>query len=379
MQFYLYFIYLVPGKGIFEVMQKKSSGNYIIISLLLAFAIGLMIHFQMITEFLFGNDGGRHGGRFIVSFSHLGSEFLITVLVAFLMFALNYFILKPLEKHVKLKPITIFMSVLLTLISVFILNHLFYSILNMVDPGPHGRGYRDEFIYRNFFVSALVTGCILIIRLINQKQSVQIENEILRSEALQSQFESLKNQLSPHFLFNSLTALKTLINEPPDLAQGYVNNLSKTLRYTLQSNEKQLVSLREELDFTESYLYLIRLRFDTNLSVSINTNDKYFSYRLPPLTIQTLVENAVKHNEVSKRKPLSINIQTTEDGYLEVSNNIQEKITREEGTGIGLTNLSKQFRLLLRKDILITSENNVFRVKIPLIESKNDEDSDHRR
>jgi LytS/YehU family sensor histidine kinase len=212
-----------------------------------------------------------------------------------------------------------------------------------------------------------VVGCILIIRLIYLKQIINLENEKLRREALQSQFESLKNQLSPHFLFNSLTALKTLIREAPDTAQNYVNSLSRALRYTLQSNEKQLVTLKEEMVFMDSYLYLIKLRFDTNLSIITGIKEEYLSYRLPPLTIQTLVENAIKHNEISKEKPLRINIETTGDGKLSVWNDIQRKITEEEGTGIGLTNLSKQFHLLTGGDITISDQDNRFRVEVPLI------------
>jgi uncharacterized membrane-anchored protein YhcB (DUF1043 family) len=321
----------------------------------------------MVTELLFGDGDKRHGGRLMMSFSHLGWEYMITVVVAFLMFTLNFYILKPVEKHYKLKLYAIPAAVILTLISVFVLNDLFFSLLNMVDPEPRSRGFHNEFIYRNFFVSGLVIGCILIIRLVNQNQWVQLENETLRSEALQRQFESLKNQLSPHFLFNSLTALKTLINESPSIAQDYVNNLSKALRYTLQSNEKQLVTLKEEMDFTESYLFLIKMRFDMSLSVVIQTDEKFMIYKLPPLTVQTLVENAVKHNEVSKRKPLILTIKTTDSPSLIVMNTIHEKITTEEGTGIGLTNLSKQFQLLLGKDISISNENNEFRVEVPLI------------
>ncbi len=117
----------------------------------------------------------------------------------------------------------------------------------------------------------------------------------------------------------------------------------------------------------ESYLFLIKIRFDTNLSTTTRIDEKYSAHRLPPLTIQTLVENAVKHNEISKRRPLVINIVTTENASLIVWNNIQEKITDEEGTGVGLTNLSKQFQLLLGKDISITNENSKFRVEVPLI------------
>jgi heme/copper-type cytochrome/quinol oxidase subunit 2 len=347
-------------------MQTKLKKQYFFIALLLSLAIGITIQFPLVISYLF-RGGGGHGERIIVSFTHLGAELLITFIMAFLMFSLNFFILKPVDVHKKLHVFNIVLAVTLTVISVYILNHFLYSFKNMIDTGPHPWGHRDEFDYTNFFVSALVVGCVLIIRLIYQKQIVNIENETLRREALQSQFESLKNQLSPHFLFNSLTALKTLIREAPETAQNYVNNLSKALRYTLQSNEKQLVTLKEEMNFMESYLYLIRMRFNSNLSVNTNINEKYFSHLLPPLTIQTLVENAIKHNEISKQRPLTINILTAEVESLVIWNDIQEKITEEEGTGIGLTNLSKQFQLLIGKDICISNQNNQFRVEVPLI------------
>jgi len=237
----------------------------------------------------------------------------------------------------------------------------------MIDTGPRPGGQRDEFDYRNFFVSGLVIGCVLIIRLIFQKQTIMLENEALKRESLQSQFESLKNQLSPHFLFNSLTALKILIKEAPETAQNYVNSLSRALRYTLKSNEKQLVTLKEEMEFMESYLFLIRMRFGDNLSIITSINESLLLRNLPPLTIQTLVENAIKHNEISKLRHLRIDISTTENDSLIVLNNIQKKLSEEEGTGIGLTNLSKQFQLLFGKDITISIENNQFRVELPLI------------
>ncbi len=348
-------------------MQNKLNRQYFVVALLLSLAIGITINFPLLMTYLFGDGEGRHGERFIVSFTHIGAELLITFVIAFLMFTLNFFILRPVDRHRKLNITNILLAVSLTVISVYFLNQFLYSFKSIIDTGPRPRGHRDEFDYTNFFVSALVVGCVLIIRLIYQKQFINLENEKLRREALQSQFESLKNQLSPHFLFNSLTALKTLIREAPETAQNYVNNLSRALRYTLQSNEKQLVTLKEEMSFMDSYIYLIKLRFDTNLSVSISLDEKYYSYKVPPLTIQTLVENAIKHNEISKEKPLIIYITTTDTARLAVWNQIQEKITEEEGTGIGLTNLSKQFQLLLGEDITISRHDNKFRVEIPLI------------
>jgi uncharacterized membrane-anchored protein YhcB (DUF1043 family) len=354
-------------------MRKNSVNSYFTIAFLLSLAIGITIHFPMVMEYLFGDGGergggaGHHGDRILDSFSHFGSELFITCFVALLMFIVNFYILKPVDRHKKITILNVIISVTLTVGLVFILNHQLFNLLNVVDNQPRSRGSQEQFIYRNFFVSGLVIGCVFIIRLIYQKQSVQLENESLRREALQSQFESLKNQLSPHFLFNSLTALKTLITESPDQAQNYVNNLSKALRYTLQSNERQLVTLKEEMDFTESYLFLIRLRFDASLTVITSIDDSCYDLRIPPLTIQTLVENAVKHNEISKRKPLTISIRTTKEYALVVTNNIQAKITEEEGTGIGLTNLSKQIQMLFGKDIIISNDNNEFSVEVPLI------------
>ncbi len=350
-------------------MHTNSRKQFFIIALLLSLAIGVTIDFPQIMSYMFGSEEVRHGERIFLSFAHIGSEIMVTFSMAFLMFTLNFFILKPVDVQRKLQLKNIALAVILTVLSVYILNKFFYSVKNLIDSGPRPMGHRDEFDYTNFFVSALVVGCVLIIRLIYQKQRIDLENESLRREALQSQFESLKNQLSPHFLFNSLTALKTLIREAPETAQNYVNNLSKALRYTLQSNEKKLVTLKEEMVFMESYLYLIRLRFDTNLTVFIGIKDKYLLHRLPPLTIQTLVENAIKHNEISKEKPLAINIITTDNEKLAVWNNIQSKITEEEGTGIGLTNLSKQFLLLKGEDIVISKQDNQFRVEVPLINS----------
>jgi len=349
-------------------MQRNLNRQYFIIVLLLSLAIGVTMNFPSVMNYIFGDGGRGNNERFIISFTHLGMELLITFIIAFLMFTLNFFILKPVEKHHKLRPLNIVLAIALTIVSVYILNHFLFSIKNMIDPPrPRRRGHRSEFDLTNFFVSALVVGLVLTIRLIFQKQTILLENEALRREALQSQFESLKNQVSPHFLFNSLTTLKILIQEAPEKAQNFVNSLSGALRYTLQSNEKQLVTLEKEMEFMESYLFLIRMRFSTNLLVITEVNESLLSFRLPPLTIQTLVENAIKHNEISKRKPLQIQILTTEKETLVIENEIQTKMTSEEGTGIGLINLSKQFQLLVGKEIIIRKENNRFIVEIPLI------------
>ncbi len=359
---------VIPAKH----MQTKSFRQYFIIVVLVSLAIALTIRFPMIMEMLFddggrGGAGSRHHRDLTPDFTRFFIETSITFLVALVMFIMNYFILRPTDKHYPLTAIRIGLAIVLTILLVYVLNHSLYSISSIFDTRPPGRGRRNEFDFMNFYVSALVVGCVLIIRLVFQKQGIKLEYEELKREALQRQYESLKNQLSPHFLFNSLTALKVLIQDTPDKAQNYVNSLSKALRYTLQSNEKQLVTLKEEMEFMNSYIYLIRMRFDTNLAVNHEIDESLLLYLLPPLTIQTLVENAIKHNEISKRRPLRIDIVTTINESLFVRNNIQKKYTEESGTGLGLSNLSKQFEILIGKEIIISKTDESFTVTIPLI------------
>lgn len=349
--------------------SKKSIIQYFVIAFILSVTIALILRFPMIMGMIFGEDDDHHRPGFEEVLSRFFIETAITFVVAFAMFVMNYFILKPTEKHTNLKARNILISLFLTFALVSFLNHLLFEVSSFLEPMPAGRRHKEEFDITNFFVSVIVIGCTLIIRLIYQKQNYELENEKLRTESLQSQYESLKNQVSPHFLFNSLTAMKTLIRESPDLAGKYVDHLSLVLRYTLQSNEKRLVTLREEMEFTDSYLFLIKMRYDTNLNIQFEIEESKTHLLLPPLTVQTLVENAIKHNEISKRNPLIIRIQTGKDDSLAVSNPVQEKLTREDGTGIGLSNLSKQYLLLGNNSIQISQQNNEFIVEVPLLKA----------
>jgi sensor histidine kinase YesM len=352
-------------------MRLSPLQKYFGITLLLSLVICLTIHFPLVLAALLEDGDNRYNhrhGTFDVGL--VVFELVNTFLVTWLMFLLNYFIIRPFDKYRKLHLRSVLLSVFLTSLSVVLIillvNHLKGMLGYEIAPRRHG----DEMLFRSFFGSALVLGCIYIMRLIYLKQTADLEVEKLRSESLQSQFESLKNQVSPHFLFNSLTALKALVAESPETADKYIDHLSGVLRYTLQSNEKQTVTLAEEIESTESYIYLVRMRYDRNLTIVSETDPQFLSYRLPPLTIQTLVENAVKHNEISSRNPLTIHIKTTPEGWLEVTNPVREKLSAEEGTGIGLNNLSKQFQLLGEEELRICHENGEFRVVVPLIPPK---------
>jgi sensor histidine kinase YesM len=364
-----YLIKKLSEQCIFEWMSATLTRKYFGIAFLLSLVIAITIQFPLVIGVLFEEEGGGGGGHRREAFN-AGMEileFINTFTVTFLLFTLNFYLLKPFARHHKIKLRAVLLAFVLSLISVMILVLIYNIIKPYAGSEINISRHHDKLLFQNLFAAALVFGSIFIIRLIYQKQTYELENEKLRTESLQSQFESLKNQMSPHFLFNTLTALKSLIRESPDLAGQYVNHLALVLRYTLQGNEKKTVTLREEMEYTESYLFLIEMRYGTNLTVKTEIQERFKGMELPPLTIQTLIENAVKHNEISNKNPLEIVIQTPGNGGLTVSNRIQKKLTPEHGTGIGLTNLSKQFQLLGESDIQIAQENNVFCVTIPLI------------
>jgi sensor histidine kinase YesM len=205
------------------------------------------------------------------------------------------------------------------------------------------------------------------------------EREALEKKNLQSQLESLKNQVSPHFLFNSLNSLSGLVEEDPKRAVRFIEELSNIYRYLLQSNEKQLISLRKELEFVDAYFYLLQTRFEEGLFLTKDISPDFHEYLLPPLTLQILIENAVKHNMISETMPLHIKIYTDDTGNLVVLNNLQKRKQTVPSNKMGLVNVSAKYQLLTQPDILINETTTHFQVIVPLISHKQDEFSYSRR
>lgn len=272
------------------------------------------------------------------------------------------------QASIKITAAKILLSFILTWILSNLLGQVFVFLHRTFDiPAIDAMVHHYLHPLRDFIMACLVTSSCCIIYLVRRQQLVLIENEQLQAENIRNQYEVLKNQLNPHMLFNSLNTLRSLVRENQDKAQDYIQELSRVLRYTLQSNESQSVSLREEMEFASAYIFLLKMRFENNLQFDIQIGKSFEDYRLPPMAVQVLIENAVKHNEISDRKPLTIHISTDSEGYLSVSNDIQPKWTATPGTGIGLANLAKRYRLLFKQDIQIT-EDKEFTVCIPLID-----------
>jgi hypothetical protein len=196
---------------------------------------------------------------------------------------------------------------------------------------------------------------------------VRLENAELRAANVEAQHEKLVRQLEPHFLFNSLNALKSLIRRSPPEAEGYLIKLSEFLRFSLTHTQQSLVTLEEELRFSLYYLDMQQTRFQDALHYVVDIPATEKGRKLPAFSLQLLLENAVKHNILTQRSPLTIRIHLGPNGRLLVENNRQPKPQKEQGTGLGLTNLSERYRLLLKEDIQITTNETFFQVSLGLI------------
>lgn len=215
-----------------------------------------------------------------------------------------------------------------------------------------------------FITSVFVS---ILIYLIIKNQERMEENKNLTIENFKNRYNALKNQTDPHFLFNSLNSLNGLIGYDDERAHEYLEQLSSVFRYTLQ--ERQVVTLSDELEFAGSYIHLMKIRYGDALSVNIQILDSYQGYYILPFAIQTLLENAVKHNIVSLNKPLYLVIKMTEDETIIVENNLQPRQDVRVGNGVGLSNLNERYWLMFRKNISIEANDSVFRVGVPLIKN----------
>lgn len=201
-----------------------------------------------------------------------------------------------------------------------------------------------------------------------KKSIILTELSKTKNENLETQLQLLKQQISPHFLFNSLNTLRCIATD--NNTKSYITQLSNVYRYLLTNNkykDEDLVFLKDELEFTNSYLYILKERFEDALDINININDETLYTQIPPLALQVLIENATKHNVISMDSPLCINIYNEGDDKLVVSNNLQAKLSSEDSLGIGLDNIKKRYQLLSDKEIEIIKTEKDFTVKLPLI------------
>lgn len=269
----------------------------------------------------------------------------------------------PFEKNV-FKCIVI--QFFITLVVIFIIRLIPYILFRDKIPFHPSREIWIATFAINVFMVLSVILSIFGYHFFKRWKEQTIAAAELEKEKTMVQYDNLKNQLNPHFLFNSLSSLNSLIFENPQLASDFLQQLSKVYRYVLENKEKNLVSVQTEVNFVNHYVQLLKTRFDGSLDVTFNISEEASERKIVPVTLQVLLENAVKHNITSKTSPLLVEV-IASGNYLTVKNNLQKKVVIETSNGQGLENLKNLYRYLSENEVQVKEESNSFIVKVPLI------------
>lgn len=219
-----------------------------------------------------------------------------------------------------------------------------------------------------FLISLFISLTFTAIGFFKAWRKSALNEALLKAEMMTYKYNALRNQLNPHFLFNSFNVLSDLVYEDQEQAVKFIRQLSSLFRFVLDVRDKELVSLDEEVDFLKSYAGLLSTRFGDKLQLDINLPEKS-GLMVIPMTLQLLIENSVKHNEVSTKNPLFVKIYTEND-FLIVENPLQPKSTLEESKKTGLSNLEQQYSFFTGQKIKVTHDKEIFRVSIPLIQQE---------
>lgn len=263
-------------------------------------------------------------------------------------------------------------TILVNVVLVFFCNYVNFIIFQKQDFSGFFEGNMG---FNNWFTIniALLISAILHAKSFMEEWKKSTRKEVVEQKLIaksaNAQFESLKNQLDPHFLFNSLNVLSALIDENPDQAQRFTASMSKIYRYVLEQKDKELVTVEEELDFAKTYCNLLKTRFEDSVNFEFQVVEKEKKSFVVPLSLQLLLENCIKHNFATAQKPLNIRIYS-ENGYLLIENNLMAREQVKESAGIGLSNIVQRYSLLTKQNVFIEKSEDFFRVKIPILPQK---------
>ncbi|MFT6935232.1 MAG: two-component system LytT family sensor kinase [Maribacter sp.] len=219
------------------------------------------------------------------------------------------------------------------------------------------------------FIAILVSAILHAFYFYKALQDTNVKKQKIIAGTASAKFDALKNQLDPHFLFNSLNVLTSLIDEDPYQAQKFTTSLSKVYRYVLEQKNKDLVSVDEELQFAKTYVRLLKMRFEDSIIFDVPDVAQNPEAKIVPLSLQLLLENAVKHNIVTSKKPLHIKVEEIDD-MLVVSNNLQEKQVINKSTGVGLQNITQRYDILTDREVGIKKTSDHFKVYLPMLSKK---------
>lgn len=274
------------------------------------------------------------------------------------------------EETKKRTIIGVVITILLNVFLVYLCNGINFVYLQKV--ATWSDIFSQKYNFANWF---MINFALMISAFLHAKGFMDELKKVTKKEVVEqksiaksanAQFESLKNQLDPHFLFNSLNVLSALIDENQELAQKFTLSMSKIYRYVLDQKDKELVSVKDEIDFAVTYSELLQTRFEDSVIFKFDVEEEDYSYFVVPLSLQLLLENCIKHNLATSKKPLVMKVYT-ENNFLCVENNLQTRILPKDRDGIGLSNIVQRYSLLTRETVIIDQAEAYFKVKIPII------------
>ena len=331
------------------------------------FLLGSSVLALIILVVFFGNvfDGPQSFLiGFIWSFSICATQWAGPMLIIYTLDKRLPWIDKPVTR-----TFTQFILMLLWSVSAFVSVQLLMMYLINGLPPSEAWQYATESIIYTFLIALFISLAFTAIGFFRAWRESVLSEAAIKAEMMSYKYESLRNQINPHFLFNSFNVLSDLVYEDQAQAVKFIRQMSDLFRYVLDSRDKELVSLSEELEFMKSYVFLLKTRFGDKLNLDIDLNPGINAY-IVPMTLQLLVENAVKHNEVSEKFPLSISIRQ-KDQYIEVENALKPKPTGNDSKKTGLKNISQQFAFFTDKEIEVKSTETHFLVRVPIIMMEN--------
>ncbi|TRO66716.1 2TM domain-containing protein [Christiangramia sabulilitoris] len=257
-------------------------------------------------------------------------------------------------------------SIILTLIGFFFCRLVHKTVFDNIPLETFLENESMRFYLFPFLFTAIISLFLHLVYFYKSVQEKKVKEQKIIAGTASAKFDALKNQLDPHFLFNSLNVLASLIDENSDQAQRFTTSLSKVYRYVLEHKDKVLVSVHEELKFAKTYMKLLEMRFEN--SIYFDSPDEFSNEeaKVVPLSLQLLLENTIKHNIVSESKPLRIKIYEAE-GYLVVENNFQKKEVLSNRKGVGLQNIVNRYNEVTERKVLIEQTEEIFRVKLPVL------------
>lgn len=259
----------------------------------------------------------------------------------------------------------IFCHLIYTFLATFLINYAVYLIYGWNENILTLQGLMN-YSFPAIVITIVIASVLTAREFFLAWRQLAIEKEKMEKEVINSKYEVLKSQVNPHFLFNSLNVLTSLVYKDADLSASFIKKLADVYRYVLDVKDRQVVDLKEELAFIESYAFLLKMRHSTGLNIDIHT-DQLNGEQVAPLSLQMLVENAVKHNRISHDEPLNIVIDRAGD-FIQVKNNLQRKQNiREKTPEVGLQNIIARYQFLSDKEIQVEDDGSFFKVKLPLL------------